>query len=280
MNLEATDKIRLLDDDGEACVTIDAATGEVDLIGGLDPSTASRMFWREVHVARGEEVDALEVIEGHLERLSDALGLPDDATVDDAVEAIQALQARPSASDASAMVNNLTATQKRCTELLLGFRGLKAASDHETVALALVVDERRRQDEKWGAISGTTLLIPNGTGTRDAVKQRDAYQQRADRAEEHGDLTWSHILAEECAEALAESEPNALRAELVQVAAVAVKWIEVLDRRADLPYERSLRTVLTPEAPAKEFARRQNGASHHEPDSGIHITVENKPGNR
>lgn len=43
---------------------------------------------------------------------------------------------------------------------------------------------------------------------------------------------WRHILDEEVAEALAETDPERLRAELVQVAAVAVQWIEALDRRA------------------------------------------------
>ncbi|WP_217183393.1 hypothetical protein [Streptomyces sp. AC495_CC817] len=41
--------------------------------------------------------------------------------------------------------------------------------------------------------------------------------------------TWWHILREEVFEAAAESDPAALRAELVQVAAVAVKMIDALD---------------------------------------------------
>ncbi|HYF53037.1 MAG TPA: hypothetical protein VEA41_02135 [Salinarimonas sp.] len=44
-------------------------------------------------------------------------------------------------------------------------------------------------------------------------------------------MTYSQILAEEVAEALAESDPMLLRAELVQVAAVAVQWVEAIDRR-------------------------------------------------
>ena len=43
---------------------------------------------------------------------------------------------------------------------------------------------------------------------------------------------WSAILVEEVAEAVAEIGDDAkLRAELVQVAAVAVAWIEAIDRR-------------------------------------------------
>jgi hypothetical protein len=46
-----------------------------------------------------------------------------------------------------------------------------------------------------------------------------------------GSITWEHILTEEWAEALSEKDTVALRSELVQVAAVAVKWIEAIDRR-------------------------------------------------
>jgi hypothetical protein len=43
-------------------------------------------------------------------------------------------------------------------------------------------------------------------------------------------VTWAHILTEEFYEALAEADPEKLREELVQVAAVAVAWVECLDR--------------------------------------------------
>jgi hypothetical protein len=54
-----------------------------------------------------------------------------------------------------------------------------------------------------------------------------------DAAAEAGVVTWRDILHEEVCEAFAETDPEALRAELVQVAAVAVKWVEAIDRRAD-----------------------------------------------
>lgn len=44
-----------------------------------------------------------------------------------------------------------------------------------------------------------------------------------------GTVTWWHILREEVFEAAAENDPEKLRAELVQVAAVAVKMIDALD---------------------------------------------------
>lgn len=77
-------------------------------------------------------------------------------------------------------------------------------------ALEDVWDERDRQDEKWGE-------------------------------QNHLDLTWNAILMEEVGEAAQEVLTTAfgaaakghgdLREELVQVAAVAIAWIEAIDRR-------------------------------------------------
>jgi hypothetical protein len=94
--------------------------------------------------------------------------------------------------------------------------------------LCEVADERGRQDAKWGKQNDH----PDGTGTQSARAStaliRDAYQQAFAR----GAGTWSLILAEEIAEAFAESDRAKLRTELIQVAAVAVAWIEAIDRRA------------------------------------------------
>lgn len=97
------------------------------------------------------------------------------------------------------------------------------------VAAARILDEveaeRYRQDEKWGQQNH-----PNGTGeTRQRV---DADECRAvcQRNFARGDGTWHDVLLEEVAEAFAERETAKLREELVQVAAVAVAWIECLDR--------------------------------------------------
>lgn len=73
-----------------------------------------------------------------------------------------------------------------------------------------VLDERERQDDKWGV-------------------------------QNHLDLTWNAILMEEAGEAAQEILTQSfgaagnghgdLREELVQIAAVAVAWIEAIDRR-------------------------------------------------
>ncbi|WP_199539252.1 hypothetical protein [Desertihabitans brevis] len=100
--------------------------------------------------------------------------------------------------------------------------------------------ERGRQEVKWGEQNH-----PNGTGgTRSLL--RDAYEPnldlrtgaelaaiftaRTDRLAAAGRLTYEAILTEEWAEAIACDDPAELRAELVQVAAVAVAWVQKIDR--------------------------------------------------
>jgi len=90
--------------------------------------------------------------------------------------------------------------------------------------------ERVRQDKKWG----TGRILPNATrprfgGARVQLAKEARYS--CDDAFDEGEGTWRHILQEEVCEAFAEDDPEELRKELVQVAAVAVAWIESLDRQ-------------------------------------------------
>lgn len=87
--------------------------------------------------------------------------------------------------------------------------------------------ERYAQDAKWGPQN-----YPDGTGI--STQDRDmaaSHKRKVDDAASNGTLTWRLILLEEVAEAFAENDPAKLRAELVQVAAVATAWIEDIDRR-------------------------------------------------
>ncbi|MEB0303834.1 hypothetical protein QN345_00575 [Cryobacterium sp. 10I1] len=102
-----------------------------------------------------------------------------------------------------------------------------------------VIDERTRQNEKWGEQNH-----PNGTGPgckplADVTTEHYSYPAEdlatlaklaTDRAAARGDVTWRDILIEEVFEAFAEDDPAKLRAELVQVAAVAQQWVEAIDR--------------------------------------------------
>ncbi|MEU4575743.1 NUDIX domain-containing protein [Nonomuraea sp. ATR24] len=92
--------------------------------------------------------------------------------------------------------------------------------------LAEVAAERAAQDARFGM-----QALPDGTGGAAAAEAAGAARRETDEAARDGALTWRHILMEEVLEAAAESDPEPLRAELVQVAAVAVKWLQALDRR-------------------------------------------------
>jgi hypothetical protein len=96
---------------------------------------------------------------------------------------------------------------------------------HVSLVLADVAAERARQDDKWGEQDH-----PDGTG---AFKpEADAARERCERLFASGHPMWWPILLEEVYEALAEEAPIKLREELIPVAAVAVAWVEAIDRRA------------------------------------------------
>lgn len=109
-----------------------------------------------------------------------------------------------------------------------------------------VGEERVRQDQKWGDLSGT----PDGTGPLSlpltipgwvvgqmplAVTLAQMFTQRTDLHARTGELTMADIILEEVFEAMAEDDADKLRKELIQVAAVAVAWCEYLDTRGALP---------------------------------------------
>jgi hypothetical protein len=94
-----------------------------------------------------------------------------------------------------------------------------------------IAAERRRQNDKWGEQSH-----PDGVATTDVDRVAAETARRAcDASAADGSLTWRLILDEEVHEAFAEADPALLRAELIQVAAVAVAWVEAIDRRAGAP---------------------------------------------
>lgn len=99
-----------------------------------------------------------------------------------------------------------------------------------------VVAERARQDAKFPEQVGVDIPdvdpadhIPGTNFPSEGTAKRSC-----DAAFTEGRPTWLHILFEEVAEIYApavKGDQEKLRAELVQVAAVAVKWIEALDAR-------------------------------------------------
>ena len=93
-----------------------------------------------------------------------------------------------------------------------------------------VFAERTRQDDKWGeqnwSIGGDVVFTVSANNSKANTEQNA----------QEGTLTWRHILQEEFWETFEndDSDPQSQRAELVQVAAVAVAMIECIDRKARL----------------------------------------------
>jgi hypothetical protein len=119
---------------------------------------------------------------------------------------------------------------------------LRQAANAETVTVIAgptrrvldeVYAERAHQDAKWGVQDhrdGTgpqVEILAAWSAASLATVARDNCQRQA----EMGIVSWLDVLGEEVAEALAEDDPAKLRAELVQVAAVAAAWVEAIDRR-------------------------------------------------
>lgn len=96
-----------------------------------------------------------------------------------------------------------------------------------TKILREVFAERKRQHAKWGI-----QKLPLWTPTAVDVTLAAISKQSCDNAFTNGEGTWRAVLQEEYREALAESDPALVRAELIQLAAVAVQIIEAIDRKA------------------------------------------------
>jgi len=98
--------------------------------------------------------------------------------------------------------------------------------------------ERTRQFAKYGTNAGLddgtgpdVRWIPGWYGAEDTEKilraDYEIYKHDTD-----GPPTWMHLVREEIAETFKETDPASLRAELIQVAALAVSWIEKIDARS------------------------------------------------
>lgn len=99
-------------------------------------------------------------------------------------------------------------------------------SERITDILEDIYIERLRQLKKWGSQS-------HSDGTSESYKAvADHWKLSNDVDESHDRVNWTGILLEEVFEAVSEShDADALREELVQVAAVCAAWIEDIDSR-------------------------------------------------
>lgn len=98
--------------------------------------------------------------------------------------------------------------------------------------LVEILRERARQDEKWGEqhhpdVDPGSLHLDYRTHQASATSWKLINAYRVDK----GALAWDGILLEEAYEAAGEEDTEKKIAELIQVAAVAVCWIEDLKSR-------------------------------------------------
>ena len=113
---------------------------------------------------------------------------------------------------------------------------MKARELYESIVNTLneVLQERYKQEIKWGEQNH-----PNGTypgcisNMIDDGESSAPYDARnlCERKAKDGFITYAHILWEEFCEAMDEVDDNKLRKELIQVAAVAVAWVECIDKK-------------------------------------------------
>lgn len=115
-----------------------------------------------------------------------------------------------------------------------------------------VIRERVRQTEKYGDNADledgtgpeTRWLLPFTTASSSVIEDelRADYE---DFEEDAGKPTWVHLIREEVAEAFQERDPKRLAAELIQVAALCVSWVEKIDARGE--YKRVAEVGVLPD---------------------------------
>ena len=103
--------------------------------------------------------------------------------------------------------------------------------------LGEVAVERLNQDRRWGQQNHPDRMTMYGTAVSRmayGIESAEWFRKKLADANGRGECSWDRILLEEVAEAMDECTTGntvALRAELVQVAAVAAAWVECIDRR-------------------------------------------------
>lgn len=96
-----------------------------------------------------------------------------------------------------------------------------------TTILTEVVEEIRRAGDKFGPQTD----LPDGT-RNEWIASANRARHYCQRAFEKGEGTWRLVLEEEVCEAFGETDPARLREELLQVAAVALRWVNAIDERS------------------------------------------------
>lgn len=115
------------------------------------------------------------------------------------------------------------------------------ASQHDWNVLSEIAGEHSRNLARWGAQDHPSVLLkfPDGQDMTQeclpdfyGIVPEDKAKASCERRFAHGIGAWADIGIEEMAEAVCAPDDEHRRAELVQVAAVCVAWIQAIDRKA------------------------------------------------
>lgn len=118
----------------------------------------------------------------------------------------------------------------KALEPLFAHYGLLPSPEETLIkVLAEVRAERRAQYEKWGQQDRPSLPVDFDISMA-KLNERVA-KSMVETASALGTLSFHDILFEEIHEAVASENEEDMRAELIQVAATAVAWVEAIDRR-------------------------------------------------
>jgi len=130
-----------------------------------------------------------------------------------------------------------TATQIHCVSSAVEREKRKSSM---TKVFKEVIDERIRQDAKWGeqnhpCLDPVLLTRENGCTPERmceeyGVPSEAMAKQGCDLAFKHNYGTFAHIAVEEMSEVISTLDTEKRREELVQLTAVCVAWIEKIDR--------------------------------------------------
>lgn len=116
-----------------------------------------------------------------------------------------------------------------------------------------VSQERLKQDAKFGTQNHPNLPKRFAGGNADwwagvlGIRTAQRAKYACDTATAARDTNWSHVLVEEVAEVIEQAALNdaaKLRAELIQVAAVACHWVENIDLRQQEAAEKALQVKV------------------------------------
>lgn len=99
-----------------------------------------------------------------------------------------------------------------------------------------VLRERRRQFLRWGLQDHPSVPEPAGPHRRPpwvtlGVPSEQVARHDYEIAEAMGRLTYGHIATEEFAEVIGAEDDEHRRVELIQLVAVALQWVDAIDRR-------------------------------------------------